>query len=126
LVSYVSTVLSHLLISPFKIYVKGYLIDFEKIRKLVRAETSNDRKVHHFVYIMMKDFIDKDLIFSAMTLVDGGVGEHVAVVSLGEGSLGSDVDELRKKDLPISSNLNYLTKLPSALTGPDVFEFLSW
>ena len=103
-------------------YVKGFLIDFEKIRKLLKVEDANDPKAHHLVYLIMRDFVDrdKDWLSTALTLDDH---QQVGVISLGEGSLGSDVEELKKKDLPISE---YLTNLPSALTGPDVFEFLGW
>lgn len=102
--------------------MKGFLIDLEKIRKLLNVEDVKDPKVHHLVYIIMRDFVerDKDWLCSALTLEDH---KEVGVISLGEGSLGSDVEELRRKDLPISE---YLTNMTSALTGPDVFEFLGW
>ena len=102
--------------------MKGFRIDFEKIRKLLEVEDVKDPKVHHLVYIILKDFVDrdKDWLCTALTLEDR---KEVGVISLGEGSLGCNVEELRKKDLPISE---YLTNLPSVLTGPDVFEFLGW
>jgi hypothetical protein len=108
--------------APCKTYVKGFLIDYGKICKLLNVEDVEDPKVHQVVYVIMKDFVerDKDWLCSALTLEDG---KEVGVISLGEGSLGNDVEELRRKDLPISE---YLTNMTSALTGPDVFEFLGW
>ena len=51
-------------------------------------------------------------------------GEYtISGISLGEGSISEDLEELKNKDLTIPT---YLTKLPSVLTGPDVFEFLEW
>ena len=101
--------------------MKGFLIDLEKICNLLNVEDVKDPKVHQVVYIIMRDFVerDKDWLCSALTLENG---KEVGVISLGEGSLGNDV-ELRKKDLPISEYLTYMT---STLTGPDVFEFLGW
>ena len=108
--------------APCKTYVKGFLIDLEKICRLLNVEDVKDPKVHQVVYIIMKEFVerDKDWLCSALTLEDH---REVGVISLGEGSLGNDIEELRKKDLPISS---YLTQMTSALTGPEVFEFLGW
>jgi hypothetical protein len=92
--------------------VKGFLIDFEKIRKLLNVEDVNDPKVHHLVYLIMKDFVDrdKDWLYTALTLEDR---QQVGVTASGEGSLRSDVEEVKKKDLPI---LEYFTNMPSALT----------
>lgn len=104
------------------IYVKGFAMDWEKIRKLVNVEDDNDLKVHEMIYIIMREFVDRDKhwICAAQRIHDK---QHIGVISLGEGSISEDLEELKNKDLPIPS---YLTKLPSVLTGPDVFEFLEW
>ena len=97
-------------------------MDKEKIRKLVEVEDINDIKVDQLMYIIMREFVDrnKHWICSARSLHDG---KFVAVISLGEGSTSEYLEELKTKDLPIPK---YLTKLPSVLTGPDFFEFTQW
>jgi hypothetical protein len=104
------------------IYVKGFAMDREKIRKVVKVEDDNDPKVHQLMYIIMREFVDrkKHWICSARSIHDK---KHVGVISLGEGSTSDDLEELKKKDLPIPT---YLMNLPSVLTGPDIFEFLDW
>ena len=104
------------------IYVKGFAMDWEKIRKFVKVEDDNDPKVHEVIYIIMREFVDRDKhwICAARSIHDK---RNIGVISLGEGSISEDLEELKNKDLPIPT---YLTKLPSVLTGPDVFEFLEW
>ncbi|KIM36945.1 hypothetical protein M413DRAFT_448852 [Hebeloma cylindrosporum] len=105
-----------------KIYVKGFAMDWEKIRKLLDVEDDNDPKVHQMVYLIMRNFVDREKhwICAARRLEDGA---DVGVISLGEGSVGEDLEELMRKDLPVPE---YLVKMPSVLSGPDVFEFLEW
>jgi len=97
-------------------------MDWQKIRKIVDVEEENDPKVHEVIYIIMQQFVDrdKDWICAARRLHDG---RNIGVISLGEGSLSEDLEELREKDLTVPK---YLTNLPSVLTGPDVFEFPEW
>jgi len=97
-------------------------MDWEKIRKIVDVEDDNDPKVHKMIYIIMREFVDRDKhwICAARRIHDK---RNIGVISLGEGSISEDLEELKNKDLPIPS---YLTKLPSVLTGPNVFEFLEW
>ena len=104
------------------IYVKGFAMDWEKIWKIVNIEDDNDPKVHKMIYIIMREFVDRDKhwICAARGIHDK---RNIGVISLGKGSISEDLEELKNKDLPIPS---YLTKLPSVLTGPDVFEFLEW
>ena len=94
-------------------------MDWEKI---VKVDKENYPQVHEVIYIIMREFVDRDKhwICAARRLHDG---RNIGVISLGEGSLSEDLEELRKKDLPVP---RCLTKLPSILTGPDVFEFLEW
>jgi len=104
------------------IYVKGFAMDWEKIRKIVDVEDDNDPKVHQVIYIIMRDFVDrqKHWVCDARRIHDK---RNIGVISLGEGSISEDLEELKKKDLPIPT---YLMELPSVLTGPDTFEFLQW
>jgi len=98
-------------------------LDAEKIRKLVGATDTNDPKVDQMFYIIMKDFVDRDehWLCDALRLEDKS---YVIVISLGTGSLGGNLEDLKKKELPIP---RYLSKtLSSALVGPDVFQFLGW
>ena len=92
------------------------------MRKLVDAEDENDPKVHELYYYIMRDFIqrDKNWLCTAKRLSDGKI---FGVACLGEGSISSDLEELTKKDIPVPE---YLANLPSALTGPDIFEFMYW
>jgi len=104
------------------IYVKGFAMDWDKIRKIVDVEEDNHPKGHQMIYIIMREFVDREKhwICAARRIHDK---RNIGVISLGEGSISEDLEELKKKDLPIPT---YLMKLPSVLTGPDVFEFLEW
>ena len=97
-------------------------MDWKKIRKIVNVEDDNDPKVHKMIYIIMREFVDRDKhwICAARRIHDK---RNIGVISLGEGSISEDLEELKNKDLTIPT---YLTKLPSVLTGPDVLEFLEW
>jgi hypothetical protein len=98
-------------------------MDWEKIRILVDGEDDNDPKVHKLIYFIMRDFVDrhKHRIVTGRRLSDG---ETFGVISLGVESFGNDLEELKKKDIPVPGYLE--KKLSSALTGPDLFEVISW
>jgi len=97
-------------------------MDWDKIRNLVDAEEDNHPNVHKVIYIIIRDFVDREKhwVCAARRIHDK---RNIGVISLGEGSISEDLEELKKKDLPVPT---YLVKLPSVLTGPDVFEFLEW
>jgi len=98
-------------------------LDAEKIRKLVGATEETDPEVEQMLYIILKDVVDRDKhwLCDALRLEDNA---YVVVISLGEGSLGQNVEDLKKKELPIPG---YLTKkLSSVVVGPDVFRFMGW
>lgn len=103
-------------------YVKGFALDWAKIQKLVNAKDENDLKVHDTIRMIMRDFVDRDnhWVCSGLRIHDK---KFFGIISLGEGSLSEDLEELQKKDIPVPE---YLAKMTSVLTGPEVFEFLNW
>ena len=70
----------------------------------------------------MREYVDREnnWICTARRIEDKQI---FGVISLGQGSRCADLEELKEKDLPIPE---YLTKMTSVLTGPDVFEFIEW
>ncbi|CAA7265247.1 unnamed protein product [Cyclocybe aegerita] len=83
-------------------YVKGYGIDWDKIKNLLGIDNDQDPRI------------------GWRRLTDG---EKFNVISFGEEAFGDDLDKLRKKDIPVPE---YLRRLESLLSGPDVFEFVEW
>jgi len=77
--------------------------------------------------------IDK-IVYKVLELTDRDtqwicVGERLSdqmgmsVISFGEDAFGDDLEELKKKDIPVP---DYLRKMELVLHGPDVFGFTSW
>ena len=88
------------------------------------ATSDDDPAVEQMMYATMENFVDREKhwLCTAHTLDDEK--DVVVVISLGEGSVGEDLEELKKKDLPIPE---YLTKkLSKVVSGPDVFRFMGW
>ena len=114
---------THFLILSPQTYVKGFALDVQKIQKLVGATSDTDPAVERMAFATMKYFVDREKhwLCDALRL---DKDEYIVVISLGEGSVGEDLEELKKKDLPTPE---YLTKkLSSVVSGPDVFRFMGW
>ena len=85
-------------------------MDYEKIRILVDVEDDNDPKVHQLIYIIMREYVDREKNWICFAKTPGD-GELFGVISLGEESFSEDLEELNKMDIPVPE---YLTKLKSA------------
>jgi len=105
-----------------KTYVKGFAFDLQKLQSLVGATDDSDPRIYALVNMIMRDLVDRDShwLCGGRRLDDE---TDVEVISLGEGSVSKDLEGLKKKEIPTP---RYLTKMSSALTGPDVFEFVEW
>lgn len=68
----------------------------EKIRKLINVEDRKDPKVHHLIYLIMRD--RRVLPYMVLTL---DKKEQALVILLGERALGWDIEETtrRQKDV---------------------------
>ena len=108
---------------PQSTYVKGFFIDWDKIKILVDAKDDKDPKIDQLNLAIMREFIDRDKNPICLARRIGTKGKLCSVVSLGEESVSEDLEELKKKELIIPK---YLMKLSAALTGPEVFEIWSW
>jgi len=99
-------------------YVKGFAIDWEKIKTLLEITDDNDYRIDRVMNkVMLYVDRDKHWLCGALTLDSK---KSVNLISLGEDAFS---DDLEKLDIPIP---DYLLMMGVVLTGPKVFIFEEW
>ncbi|KAG6903312.1 hypothetical protein C0995_013065 [Termitomyces sp. Mi166 len=105
-------------------YVKGYGIDWIKIKDYLKTDLS-DRRIDQIVGIILEG-VDRDNceVFGGYTT--DAEQRTMTVIPLGKeawGEEGEAMEDVRKKDITPPT---LLVKLEHFLMGPDVFEFRAW
>jgi hypothetical protein len=105
-------------------YVKGYAIDWGKIKTYLGITDDQDRRIDEAMLKIM-DYVDRPTHWICTARPIGPPTQcSVIVISFGYEACSPDLEVLRKKDI---SPPEYLEKIAEPLlSGPDVFEFVSW
>jgi len=105
-------------------YVKGYQIDWQKVKAFLDITEDSDPRIDAAM-VQIMDFVDRShWICMARPIGAPPPTCGFTVISFGKEAWGEDLEELRKKDIPTPK---YLEKLAEHLfSGPDVYEFEDW
>jgi len=104
-------------------YVKGYQIDWQKVKAFLDISEDSDARID-VAMVQIMDFVDRSHWICIARPIGAPRTRGFAVISFGKDAWGTDLEELRKKDIPTPK---YLEKLAEHLfSGPDVYELESW
>jgi hypothetical protein len=105
-----------------KTYVKGYVVDMEKIKVFLNAPDIKDSRIDHAMVLIMGSLdreAHRDCV--AQPVAPPGVKrDTLSVIPLNGEAFSKDLEELRQRVIPIPGCLRELAK--QVLSGPDVFE----
>ena len=99
--------------------VKGFGIDWEKIKALLETTDDKDHRIDGVMQKVMLSVDRQEHWLCGAYNLDG----PRKLTNVGEESFGDDLEELQQKEIPIPQ---YMLKMKTALTGPQVFLFKEW
>ena len=105
-------------------YVKGFEIDWKKIKIYLNATDDQDRRIDSIINQVMES-VDRDEHWLVGAYPLEGPREAINVISLGEDAFGDDAEELARRELPIPKYLQ-TPRMQLVLSGPRVFIFQDW
>ncbi|KAG7088222.1 hypothetical protein E1B28_012239 [Marasmius oreades] len=105
-----------------KEYVKGYGIDWDKVKAALEVTDDGDGQIGSLIKQIL-ECVDRDIHWICIGKPNNGK-RNSFVISFGEEAFGTDLEALRKKDIPAPDYLKSFVK--PFLVGPDVFEAVDW
>jgi hypothetical protein len=102
--------------------VKGFGIDWEKIKALLKTTDDKDHRIDGVMQRVMLS-VDREEHWICGAYPLDGPRKLTNVISFGKESFGDDLEGLQQREIPIP---RYMLKMEAVLTGPKVFLFKEW
>jgi hypothetical protein len=101
-------------------YVKGYGVDWDKIKAFVGTDDDKDRRIDLVMCRVMEAVNHDHPVCSGHRLTDNKLFN---VIPLAEEAFDDDLEGLIEKEIPVPK---YLRDLEVLLSGPEIFKFAGW
>ncbi|KAG7088230.1 hypothetical protein E1B28_012247 [Marasmius oreades] len=106
-----------------KEYVKGYGIDWDKVKAALEITDDGDGRIRILVQKIL-EHVDCDIHWTCIGKPNSGKRNTFNIISFGKEAFDTDPEALRKKDIPAPDYLKSFVE--PFFVGPDVFEVVDW